>query len=48
VQRQNPKKLKHIFLVHGEPEPAEALAEGIRGLGFANVHVPFEGEEFEV
>ncbi len=48
VQRQNPKKLKHIFLVHGEPEPAEALAESIRSLGFSNVHVPFEGEEFEV
>jgi metallo-beta-lactamase family protein len=48
VKRQNPKRLKHIFLVHGEPEPAEALAESIRGLGFANVHVPFEGEEFEV
>lgn len=48
VRRQNPKRLKHIFLVHGEPEPAEALAESIRGLGFANVHVPFEGEEFEV
>lgn len=48
VRRQDPKKLKHIFLVHGETEPAEALAESIRALGFPNVHVPFEGEEFEM
>ncbi len=48
VQRQNPQKLKHIFLVHGEPEQSEPLAQRIRALGFQNVHVPFEGEEFEV
>jgi len=48
LQRQNPQKLKHIFLVHGEPEQSEPLAERIRHLGFANVHVPFEGEEFEI
>jgi len=48
VRRQNPGKLKHIFLVHGELEPMAALVEGIRGLGFPNVHMPKEGEEFEV
>jgi len=48
VRRHNPNKLKHIFLVHGELEPMTALAEGIRSLGFPNVHLPKEGEEFEV
>lgn len=48
LRRHNPDKLKHIFLVHGELEPMTALAEGIRSLGFQNVHTPKEGEEFEV
>jgi metallo-beta-lactamase family protein len=48
VQHQNPQKLKHIFLVHGEPEQSEPLAERIRARGFQNVHVPHEGEEFEI
>ncbi len=48
ARRFDPKKLKHIFLVHGELEPMTALAEGIRGLGFQNVHTPKEGEEVEV
>ena len=48
VKRNDPKKLKHVFLVHGEVEAAEALAADIRALGVANVHVPHEGEEFAV
>ena len=48
VRRQNPKKLKHIFLVHGEPNQSEPLAQDIRALGYQNVHVPAEGQEFEV
>ncbi|MDZ7292334.1 MAG: MBL fold metallo-hydrolase [candidate division KSB1 bacterium] len=48
VRRQNPKKLRHIFLVHGEPEQAEPLAEAIRSLGFRNVHIPQAGEEFDI
>jgi metallo-beta-lactamase family protein len=48
IKRQNPQKLKHIFLVHGEPEQSEPLAERLRALGFRNVHVPHEGEVFEV
>jgi metallo-beta-lactamase family protein len=47
TRRFDPKKLKHIFLVHGELEPMTALAEGIRSLGFPNVYMPKEGEEFE-
>ncbi len=48
LRRQNPGKLKHIFLDHGELEPMTALAAGIRSLGFRNVYTPKEGEEFEV
>ncbi len=48
IKHQNPQKLKHIFLVHGEPDQSEPLAQRIRALGFQNVHVPHEEEEFEV
>jgi metallo-beta-lactamase family protein len=37
--------LKGVFVVHGEEEQSEALAEGIRDLGVQNVLVPDLGEE---
>jgi len=48
VRRFEAKKLKNIFLVHGELEPMTALAEGIRSLGFPNVSMPKEGEQVEI
>jgi metallo-beta-lactamase family protein len=33
-----------VRLVHGEPESADALADGLRGLGFRDVAVPERGE----
>jgi metallo-beta-lactamase family protein len=35
-----------VRLVHGEPARAEALAEGLRAAGFADVGVPERGESF--
>ncbi len=40
--------LKGVFLVHGEPEPMDALAEGLRDLGIQNVHTPKKGEAIEL
>lgn len=37
-----------IFLVHGEPEPAETLAALLRERTGATVHVPGPGEEFDL
>ena len=37
-----------IFLVHGEPEPAETLAALLRERTGATVHVPSPGEEFDL
>lgn len=38
---------RQTFLVHGEPEPAFALADGLRGqLSFPQVHVPELGQRF--
>jgi len=40
--------LKEVFLVHGEPGPAEALRQGLAGLGMAEVFYPGLHEGFEV
>lgn len=37
-----------IFLVHGEPQPAETLANLLRERTTATVHVPEKGQEFEL
>jgi metallo-beta-lactamase family protein len=39
---------KRVRLVHGEPERAAALAEGLRAAGFADVAVPERGESAAV
>ncbi len=38
------ERTRQVCLVHGEPERAEALAEGLRGTGFADVQVPQRGQ----
>ena len=40
--------LKGVFVVHGEEEQSEALAEGIKDLGIQNVIVPDLGEEVNI
>ena len=37
-----------VFVVHGEPEPAETLAGLLRERTHATVHVPEKGQEFEL
>jgi metallo-beta-lactamase family protein len=40
---------RRTFLVHGEPEPAHSLAEGLRAqLGFPQVDVPDMGQTFSL
>jgi metallo-beta-lactamase family protein len=38
------KRPTKAFVVHGEPEPAQALADGLRELGIAETVVPDRGE----
>jgi len=40
--------VKRAFVVHGEPDSAEALAEGLTGLGYGRVYVPKRGERHEL
>jgi len=47
VARLEPEP-RTIFVVHGEPEPAETLAGLLRERTGATVHVPEKGQEFEL
>ena len=40
--------LQHAFVVHGDPEPAATLADGLRQLGAPNVAVPEMGDVFQM
>jgi metallo-beta-lactamase family protein len=39
---------KQVRLVHGEPDRAEALAEGLKSIGFADVEIPERGESTRI
>ena len=43
-----PKKPKHVFVVHGEPDATKAMAAGLSRLGIGNVVIPARGERFEI
>ncbi|OGH00899.1 MAG: MBL fold metallo-hydrolase [Candidatus Lambdaproteobacteria bacterium RIFOXYD1_FULL_56_27] len=47
VDFSDPKHLKKIFLVHGEPEQANSLIDAFRSKGFMDVCYPAPGEEHE-
>ncbi|UCC81869.1 MAG: MBL fold metallo-hydrolase [Gemmatimonadota bacterium] len=40
--------VKHIFLVHGEPEGISALAAGLEDDGAADVQIPERGQRFDL
>ncbi len=40
--------LEGVFVVHGEEEQSQALAEGIKGLGIQNVTIPYPEEEVQI
>jgi metallo-beta-lactamase family protein len=41
-------KLRRVFLVHGEEESIQALAEGLRAQGVSPVDIPERGQVFEL
>lgn len=45
---QDPEKVKHIFLVHGEYEVQKAFADRLALKGFKNVHIPEQHEVVDV
>ncbi len=45
---KNSPRLKKIFFVHGEPEPAEALMAEVKSMTRAQLHYPERGQSFEL
>jgi metallo-beta-lactamase family protein len=43
-----PNRPQRVFVVHGEPDAANAMATGLSKLGIKNVIVPKRGDRFEV
>ncbi len=43
-----PRTLRHIFLVHGDPDQAEELSAGLREEGFSRVSIPVRGERADL
>jgi metallo-beta-lactamase family protein len=41
-----PSRLKHVFLIHGEPDQALSLKDALRSKGYGNIHYPAQGELF--
>ena len=48
LKNQDPKKVRKVFLVHGEEKVIENYAGRLRKHGFRDVVVPESGETFEV
>jgi len=48
VGGMNVARLKKVFIVHAEPEAAEAMREPLQLLGVREVVVPEKGDEFEL
>ncbi len=44
----NPKRLKKVFLVHGEIEQAEKLAAKLKENHTDNIEIPVMGQQFEL
>lgn len=42
------EQLKGVFVVHAEPDAAEALLQGLRGLGIRNAIAPSYGQEINI
>lgn len=42
------KKLKKLFLIHGEPEQQGILMEKLHAIGFKNIFIPKRGDVFKI
>ncbi len=42
------ERLRHVFIVHGEPEQSSVLAQEIQTRGFENVTIPQRGQKFDI
>lgn len=47
-RRYNPKKVKRVFLVHGDEDQIAPLVQRIADLGYRDIKIPRTGESFEI
>ncbi len=45
---QNPKKIREIFLVHGEVKTQDIFKKKLMEKGYQNIHIPYLREKFEL
>jgi len=45
ITKFSPRRIKRVFLVHGDLDQAEKLEGGLHNLGFGNVSIPARGEK---
>ncbi len=48
MRLQDPKKVKQLFLVHGEFETQQIFADKLKQKGFVNIEIPKKGEIFNL
>lgn len=48
LESQDPKKVKKVFIVHGEDESREAFAEHLHNAGFKKTYIPILKETIEI
>jgi metallo-beta-lactamase family protein len=48
VKNQPAERLRHVFLVHGEPTSMEAFRDRLAAEGYPNVEIPTRGQTFEL
>ena len=48
LESQDPKKVKKVFVVHGEDDSREAFAEHLHNAGFTKTYIPVLKETVEI
>jgi metallo-beta-lactamase family protein len=48
LSSQNKKKIKHLFLVHGEKEVQEVFKTKFEEKGYSHIHIPALGDQFTI
>ncbi|MEO0053919.1 MAG: MBL fold metallo-hydrolase RNA specificity domain-containing protein, partial [candidate division WOR-3 bacterium] len=48
VKNMNLRRLRRIFIVHAEPQAAQAIIEPLHQLGIPEITIPEKGAEYEI
>ena len=48
ISKFSPKSMERIFLVHGDPDQSQRLADGLGSAGFNRISIPVRGENAQL